>query len=73
MRVLFPTHPFEPSGVDPDFADQHRAAIESGLEVGLIDYEALADGRITAALRKTSASTRQLVPDWAITSSISVS
>lgn len=38
-RILFPHNPLEPRKPDFDFEDQHRAALEAGFEVGILDTD----------------------------------
>ena len=38
-RILFPHNPLEPRKPDFDFEDQHKAALEAGFEVGIIDTD----------------------------------
>ena len=52
MRVLFPSQPFEPKSVDSAFEAESRAAQQAGLDIGLINSEALDQGDYDKAVRR---------------------
>lgn len=54
MRILFPKHPLETTGVDPDFMNQHDAAHSAGFEISFVDYEALTEGRAASAVKRVA-------------------
>lgn len=51
MTILFPGNPLQPRQVEPDFAAQAHTARELGLDILLLDSDALAQGEISRALR----------------------
>jgi hypothetical protein len=51
MTILFPNDVLRPREVERDFASQAKAAAEAGLQVLLLDYEALNAGETARALR----------------------
>lgn len=50
MLILFPSEPFNPKKVDPMFADEKIAAINSGFETALINIDNLDEGKYLSAL-----------------------
>jgi hypothetical protein len=56
MRLLFCASPLDPRQVDPDWSAEARAAREADWKVELIDFEALAAGEVTSAIRRVAAS-----------------
>src|SRR6187549_4088791 len=52
MRVLFPSQPFEPKPVDSAFEAESLAAQQAGLDIGLINSEALDQGDYDKAVRR---------------------
>ena len=55
MRVLFCANPIQATEVDPDYVGEAEAARAAGLDVGLVDFEALVAGDATRAVRRVPA------------------
>jgi len=49
-RVLFPSQPFSPREIDPDFELEQRAARDAGLSTALIDHTRIVNGEAPSAV-----------------------
>lgn len=54
LRVIFPSMPFEPKVVDPDFSEESSAVIALGGEIALFDFDQLKRGKLNAAFSRLS-------------------
>lgn len=51
-RIIFPSDPLSPAGVDPHFEREREAAEREGFRTGLVNYEDLLAGEIGRCLRR---------------------
>lgn len=51
MTILFPSQPFSPSKVEPDFAEEFDAARTVGFQTAFYDHDLIEAGEITAATK----------------------
>jgi hypothetical protein len=56
MRIIFPSQPFEPTSVEPAFADEFRAATQAGIPTELLNADLLEEGDFEKAARRLRAS-----------------
>jgi hypothetical protein len=67
MIVLFADYALKPAKVDPDYAGEYAAAMETGFDVGFYSHEALvtSSGRCAAARDgRASRATRSCAGGW---------
>jgi hypothetical protein len=51
--ILFPSEPFSPSSVDPDFEHEQAAARRAGLSTALVDHTRVLQGAADDAVART--------------------
>jgi hypothetical protein len=54
--VLFPSQPFSPREIDPDFEPERVAAREAGFETALVDHTRILHGDAMAAVSRVPSS-----------------
>lgn len=50
-NILFPSSPMSPRKVEPDYADEHAAAVAAGFTVGFMDHSLVTSGETERAVR----------------------
>jgi hypothetical protein len=50
-NVLFPCASMSPRAVEPDYADEHAAAVAAGFTVGFMDHSLVTSGEAERAVR----------------------